>query len=467
MLSPEPGSYRDRDGRVFYDNHGRVLRGLSTRAWQQWQTLESSSGFSRFMADGRVVRTERFTGIHVEDSGWAGLLQHERIPFVSYPFEWSFGMLKDAALLHLGLLTEGLAENLSLKDGTAYNVQFRDVRPVFIDLASWETLAPDRPWSGYRQFCQTMLFPLMLQAYKNVPFHPWLRGRLDGITPQECWNLMSFRDFFRRGVRSHVWLHAWLQSSKSIEQNHTAQSLGQSGFQKEMLAANFQNLTRVVRGLEWADARSNWSAYDQNHSYTADDRQRKEAFVRQCVASRTWTLAWDMGCNTGTFSRIAAENSKQVVALDADHLCIERLYQSLKSEPRRQGGAILPLVSNIADQVAGLGWRGRERSSLTQRGQPDLVLSLALIHHLVIGCGIPLTELLEWLAELRSHLIIEFVAPEDVMASRLLRRRGGDCPDYTLANFEQELHRLFEVTDTLSLSRGTRTLYFAHSRVPR
>ena len=467
MLSPEPGSFRDRDGRVFYDDHGRVLRGLSANAWRQWQTLQKSIGFSRFMAEGRVIGTEPFNDIRVDDTAWAGVLLHERIPFVSYPFEWSFGMLKDAALLHLNLLTEGLAENLTLKDGTAYNVQFRGARPVFIDVASFESLVADRPWSGYRQFCQTMLYPLILQAYKNGPFHPWLRGRLDGITPQECWNLMSFRDFFRRGVRSHVWLHAWLQGSKSIEQNHTAQSLGQSGFQKEMLAANFQNLTRVISGLEWADARSNWSDYDQNHSYTAEDRQHKEAFVRRCVATQAWTLSWDIGCNTGTFSRIAAENSQQVVALDADHLCIERLYQSLKSEPLRQGGEILPLVSNLADQVAGLGWRGRERSSLTQRGQPDLVLSLALIHHLVIGCGIPLAEWLEWLADLRSHLVIEFVTPEDPMASQLLRRRSGDCPDYTVANFESELHRLFEVTDSLPLSSGTRTLYFAHSRVSR
>lgn len=465
MLRSEPGSYRDRDGRVFYDGNGSVLRGLSPRAWSQWLTLESSDSFRRFMAEGRVVRTERHSEQPTGDSEWAGVLHHERIPFISYPYEWSFGMLKDAARLQLELLTESLAGNLTLKDGTAYNVQFRGVQPVFIDVASFEELAPDRPWAGYRQFCQTLLYPLMLQAYKNVPFHPWLRGRLEGITPQECWNLMSFRDFFRGGVRTHVCLHAWLQASRSIEKHHTSQSLGQSGFQKEMLAANFRNLTRVVEGLEWAQSRSHWSEYDNDHSYTADDRQLKEAFVRRCVASRPWPLVWDIGCNTGTFSRIAAEHSPQVVALDADHLCVERLYQSLKAEPPRTGSLILPLVSNLADQVAGLGWRGRERSSLEQRGRPALVLSLALIHHLVIGCGIPLTELLEWLADLRSSLVIEFVAPEDPMASRLLSRRNGACPDYTRDHFERELNRLFEVSQTLALSQGTRTLYFARSRV--
>ncbi len=469
MLLPEPGSYRDRDGCVFYDEGGRVLRGLSTAAWQQWQTLESSGCFRQLMTEGRVVQTQRHLDIPANETRWAGVLCHERIPFISYPFEWSFGMLKDAALLHLELLTRTLGENLTLKDGTAYNVQFRGVQPVFIDVASFETLVPDRPWSGYRQFCQTLLFPLMLQAYKRVPFHPWLRGRLDGITPQECWNLMSFRDLFRRGVRNHVWLHAWLQSSRAVEESQPSSTMSQMGFRKEMLAANFQNLTHVVHGLEWAEAKSTWSDYDQHNSYSSEDRLSKEAFVRRCVASsaRPWKLAWDIGCNTGTFSRIAAENATQVVSMDADHLCIERLYQSLKSEPQRTGEAILPLVSNLADQVAGLGWRGRERSSLLQRGQPDLVLSLALIHHLVIACGIPLTDLLEWLADLRSHLIIEFVAPEDVMASRLLSRRGGPCPDYTRTNFEQELARLFEVTGTLSLCEGTRTLYFARSRAMR
>lgn len=465
MLAFDPGSYRDRDGRVFCDESGCVLRGLSVQAWAQWLSLETSETFRQFMDAGRVVRTKRHSDqLHGSDE-WAGVLHHERIPFISYPFEWSFGMLKDAARLHLELLTESLAENLTLKDGTAYNVQFQGVNAVFIDVASFVKLVPDRPWSGYRQFCQTLLYPLMLQAYKNVPFHPWLRGRLDGITPQECWNLMSCRDFFRRGVRTHVCLHAWLQSSFSTGKNPASPSMGQAGFSKEMLAANFQNLSRVVHSLEWAQARSHWSEYDNDHSYTAEDRQLKEAFVRRCVASRPWSLAWDIGCNTGTFSRIAAENSQQVVALDADHLCVERLYQTLKSGPPRSGGQILPLVSDIADQVAGLGWRGRERSSLVQRGRPDLVLTLALIHHLVIGCGIPLTELLEWLAELRSSLVIEFVAPEDPMASRLLSRRNGACPDYTRDHFERELHRLFEVSQSLSLCHGTRTLYFARSRV--
>ncbi len=465
MPTSEPGSYRDREGRVFYDDRGNVLRGLSPQAWQQWLKLEQSGLFQHWMEQGRIVRTERYSGPSEPQSVWFGVLQHERIPFISYPFEWPFGMLKEAALLHLELLNEALAENLTLKDGTAYNVQFRGVQPVFIDVASFEELAPDRPWSGYRQFCQTLLYPLMLQAYKHVPFHPWLRGRLDGITPQECWNLMSFRDCFRRGVRTHVGLHAWLQSSPTIEKNPASQSLSQSGFQKEMLAANFRNLAHVVSGLTWKEAHSPWSEYDHDHSYTAEDRQWKEAFVRRCVASRSWSLTWDLGCNTGTFSRIAAEHSQQVVAIDADHLCVERLYQSLKTEPPRPGGQILPLVSNLADQVAGLGWRGRERSSLVQRGRPELVLSLALIHHLVIGCGIPLTELMEWLAELRSSLVIEFVAPEDAMARRLLSRRNGVCPDYTRANFEQELQRLFEVSDTLVLSGGSRTLYFARSRV--
>ena len=466
MLRQEPGSYRDRDGSVFYDEHGLVLRGLSSPAWQQWETLASSPCFHRWVAEGKLVRTERHTAPLPAPTRWAGVLEHERIPFITYPYEWSFGMHKDAALLHLELLTQGLAEDLTLKDGTAYNVQFRGVRPVFIDVASFETLIPDQPWAGYRQFCKTMLFPLMLQAYKNVPFQPWLRGRLEGITPQECWNLMSFRDFFRRGIRTHVWLHSWLQSSPSIEESQPSGQLRQMGFRKEMLAANFQNLTRVVHGLEWRDAQSNWSEYEQHHSYTSEDRLSKEAFVRRCVATRPWALAWDIGCNTGTFSRIAAENAKQVVSLDADHLCVERFYQALKLEPQRSGGEILPLVSNLADQVAGLGWRGRERSSLLDRGRPDLVLSLALIHHLVIGCSIPLTDLLEWLAEMRSQLVIEFVAPEDPMASRLLSRRGGPCPDYTRSNFEQELGRLFEVTETLSLCHGTRTLYWAQSRCP-
>ena len=292
IVNYEPGSYRDRDGRVFYDQLGGVFRALSARALTEWELLRQADFFSRAVESGDVVRSEKLSASEAARldclDDWAGALRHDVIPFVSYPFEWSFGMLQDAALLHLDLLAAALEEDFTLKDGTAYNIQWRGARPVFVDVVSFERHLAGQPWAGYRQFCQTFLFPLMLQAYKNVPFQPWLRGRLDGISPEECWSVMSFRDFFRRGVPSHVFLHAWLQSHQTVRKTDNSTALAAAGFSKDLIRANVRNLKRLVGGLRWTSAPSTWSNYANANSYSATENQQKVKFVCDAVQSKRW-----------------------------------------------------------------------------------------------------------------------------------------------------------------------------------
>jgi hypothetical protein len=362
-------------------------------------------------------------------------------------------------------LAAALEEDMTLKDGTAYNVQFVGDRPVFIDVASFERLPPGQPWAGYRQFCRTFLYPLFLQAYKNVAFHPFLRGCLDGITPGDCSRLMSLRDLVRPGVLTHVALHARFEADGKIRESDPRKSLSRAGFHKSMIRNNVDNLSRIIRRLNWDPPDSKWSDYAECNNYTESDRRRKAAFVREAVASKPLELVWDLGCNTGDYARIAAENSRCVVAMDGDHLAVERLYQSLKRGPKRAGGgSIVPLVSNVADPSPNLGWRGLERKSTVERGRPQLTLCLALIHHLVIDAGIPLRELLAWLAGLGSSLVIEFVDRADPMVQRLLRNRRDDCPDYDRPHFESCLNEFFDVSRTERLESGTRTLHFAQAR---
>jgi ribosomal protein L11 methylase PrmA len=375
-------------------------------------------------------------------------------------------MLKDAALLHLELLAAALVEDVVIKDGTAYNIQWRGTRPVFIDVASFERLSPGHPWAGYRQFCQTFLFPLMMQAYKNVPFQPWLRGRLNGISPQECRNVMSFRDLFRRGVATHVFLHAWLDARQTFQDFDVLQDLPAAGFGKEQILRNVDRLIGLVRRLEWSPPESAWSGYADANTYAPADQRRKEDFVRNVTGSRRWKLIWDLGCNTGTYSRIAAENADCVVALDADQLAAERFYQALKNQPDGNTSRILPLVSDLVDAPGGQGWRGAERKALVDRGRPELTLCLALIHHLVIAMGVPLPELIDWLAGLTTNLIIEFVSKEDPMVRRLLRGRRDNYSDYEPDVFERVLNDRFDVVRSEPLASGTRTLYYAAAKAP-
>jgi hypothetical protein len=472
----EAGSYRDREGRVFYSDNGSVFRALSAAALEEWNAVESSNFFKAAQLGRKVVRTARAATSQIpvewpsinsapEHQAWAGVLEHERIPFVSYPYEWPFGMLQDAALLQLELLQAALAEEFTLKDGTIYNVQWIGRRPTFIDVVSFEKLVPGQPWAGYRQFCQTALFPLMLQAYRGISYHSLLRGKLDGITPAECAKIFSsWSHLFHAGVMTHVWLHSHLQSASAVRDCNLRKELPRAGFDKALLAGNAARLTKIIRQLKW-NVTSNWSGYAGHNTYTAADAERKARFVHDAAAATSVKVAWDLGCNTGDYSRIVAEHAEYVVAMDADHASVERLYQKLKTdEDSAIARRILPLVGNVADPSTGLGWRGKERKALWERGHPDLILALALVHHLVIDAGIPLRELLEWLAGLKSRLVIEFVDRHDPMVQQMLRNRRDQSVDYTPALFEQWLHEYFDVLRKEPLESGSRILYYACPR---
>lgn len=463
--SPEPGSFRDRGSRVFYLGD-TVLRGLTPQAAEDWAALADTRFFRRFTAEGKVVHTEQVDIRQLSESSprtaWAGVLRHQRIPFVSYVYEWCFGMLKDAALLHLELLAAAVAEGMILKDASPFNVQWIGTRPIFIDVPSFERLEPGAPWAAYRQFCEMFLYPLLLQAYRHIPFHPWLRGRLDGIEAGDCLNLLGARDLLRPGVLTHVYLQAKAQARFARTSRHVKRELAQAGFHPALIVANAQRLARLIHGLMWDPPPSAWSTYAIHDSYTAAEHEQKTAFVRDIVGSRRWRLVWDLGCNDGTFTRLAAEHAAHVVAMDADHLVIERLYRALRTES--VGYNVLPLVTNLADPPPALGWRGTERKTLAARGTPDLTLCLALIHHLVITANIPLVEFLDWVRTLGTTLVVEFVTKDDPMVRTLLRNKRDDYHEYESGYFETEMARRFHVARCLVLPGGTRSLYVA---VPR
>lgn len=454
----EPGSFRDRESRVF-TREGEILRALSGRAAEQVDALLASAFFREEVARGRVVATERVDEAPPphEPEPWAAVLRHERIPFVSHPYEWTFGMLRDAALLQLDLHLRALDAGFTLKDATPFNVQFRGAEPVFIDVGSFERAAPGEPWAGYRQFCQTYLYPLLLSAHRGIPHQPLLRGAIDGIAPRDFVRLLSLRDLFRPGVLAHGVLLARLSTGWSNSRSDVRGALREAGFGDELVRRNLRGLRKIVERLAWRERRTEWSHYEEESCpYAPADRAAREAFVRAAVGACRPALVWDVGCNTGTFSRLAAEQGATVVALDNDPLAVERLYRSLRGGPR---GRILPLVAGAADTHTALGWRGAERPSLADRGRPDLLLALAVVHHLAITGNLPISEIVAWLADLAREAVVEFVDPEDAMAERLLRNRPDRFPDYRRDHFERCLGRAFVVLGRAEVRGGTRVLY--------
>ena len=463
----EPGSFRDRDSRVVVSDDS-VLRALSPEGAEDWRLLAGSPLLDSLVGEHKLVATEEVDASRIGDAdllpnGVEAALEHERIPFVSYPYEWTFSMLRDAALLQLEIGIGAIDEGLSLKDATPYNVQFRGSAPVFIDVGSFERLPQGDPWVGYRQFCMLYLYPLMFQAHKDLPFQPWLRGSIDGIQPIDAIKVFSMRDRFRRGVFVHASLHARLDRRANRSGPGDADAPAKKRTVKpEAVRAHMGSMKRLVEKLRWKAGESAWSGYRQDNTYSDEDDRRKQEFVDEVVEAERPGLTWDMGCNDGVYSRIADRNSDRVVAFDFDHATVEALYRSL----REQGNeTILPLVADLADPSPALGWRGLERRTLADRGTPDLTLALALIHHVSISANIPVADFLAWAAELGSALVIEFPKRDDPMVRALLaNKQDGANPDYELEGFESELERRFTVERREQLPSGDRVLFFARPR---
>ena len=329
MPRVERGSFRDPDSHVFYAG-GEVRRALSERGLADWEALAATELFRDGVAAGRLIATERIAepdGLPAEldPASVAAVLRHERIPVVSYPYEWPFGMLRDAALLELDLLLAALDEGLVLKDASPYNVQWRGAKPVFVDVGSFERLREGEPWAGYRQFCMLALYPLLLQAYKNVPFQPWLRGSLEGIEPAQMRALMGFRDRFRRGVLTNVVLHAKLEGRYADRE--VKSDLKRAGFHADLIRANARKLRKLVERLRWEPDRTAWSGYGEANPYDEADAAAKETFVRASAGLRHRRLLWDLGCNDGRYTRIAAADADYAVAIDADVAVVEALFR--------------------------------------------------------------------------------------------------------------------------------------------
>ena len=463
MLNADGGSFRDPSGRVyrFDETEGsRVVRGLTDEAAATIESLLSEPFFQSLVAAGDVVQT---TGLSLDDSatshmiemGWASAIEHEPVEFVTWPYEWPFSMLKDAALLQLRILDASVRDGWMVKDATPYNIQWQGNRPVFIDVPSFVPMRDGDYWQGYRQFCSTFLTPLLLTAHLGVPFQPLLRSRLEGIPPEEATRYFQGLKRLKRGVLSHVWFPAKAES-RILRRRSPGQPAGPRRKQpRMMLLALIDSLMRLVNRLSYENAGSDWSQYSETHTYGERDFERKKDFVHRHTSTLRPHLTWDLGANTGVFSRIAARHSDSVVAVDGDQDAVDMLYHgTLKAGEQN----IIPLVIDLANLSPNQGWAGRERAAFEERGSPDMILCLALLHHMRVSANIPLASFTEWLRGLDATVIIEFVGRNDEMFLELIEGRSHDYADYTAEHFQMEMERHFTIRDRLQLKDGKREM---------
>jgi ribosomal protein L11 methylase PrmA len=379
------------------------------------------------------------------------------VPFISYPYEWSFSQLKHAALTTLAIQRQAMDYGMSLKDCSGFNVQFLDGKPIFIDTLSFQRYVEGEPWIAYRQFCQHFLAPLALMSHTDIRLSSLLRVQLDGIPVDLASRLLPYRTRLKPSMLLHVHLHAAGQKKFAVKSTKPRRHR----VSRAALAGLLSSLESAINGLHWKAHGTVWGDYYNATNYSDTAMAEKRRVVAEYLDRVRPHTVWDFGANTGTFSRIATAKGIRTAAFDFDMACVERNYLDSSRDGDKH---MLPLVMDLANPSSGIGWHHRERKSLLERGPADAVLCLALIHHLAISCNVPLTSIAEFMASVCGSLIIEFVPKEDSNAQRLLTVREDVFKDYSRENFEHAFQKYFTLSSRREVPATARALYLFQRR---
>lgn len=451
-----PASFRDPSGFLF-QHSDRLYRQINATYASHYEEF-LDSGLYKALVDQQLIipHSEITPNWDLPEEAYK-IIQPETILFISYPFEWSFNQLKDAALTTLSIQKVAMEYGMSLKDSSAYNMQFHNGQPLLIDTLSFEHLVEGKPWMGYRQFCQHFLAPLALMALRDIRLGSLLRTYIDGIPLDLASALLPFRSRFNLSLLSHIHLHAAAEkryAGKSVAKKSV--TMGTYG-----LAGIIDNLERTVKKLNWQPQGTAWGAYYSIHNYGEQAFEHKKELVQQFFTETTATSVWDLGANTGVFSRIASEGGVPTIAFDIDPAAVDRNYLDCREKGETR---LLPLLIDLTNPTPGLGWANQERTSILDRGKPDVVFALALIHHLAISNNVPFEDLADFFRKLSHWLIIEFVPKEDSQVQKLLANREDIFDGYNHATFEKIFGQHFNTHRKETIVSSSRTMYLMENK---
>ena len=459
----EFGSFRDPSGCVFYFQN-EIYRALDSDSFILIQQLDKDSVLSDLEKLGYLIPT---TVITQTDSIYASLkknlpnenhfLHHSKVQSISYPYEWSFSMLADSAKLQLELQLKLIEKGYSLKDASAFNVQFIHCQPVFIDITSIEKLKTKEVWIAYGQFCQMYLFPLLLKRYKNINSKGYYLNNINGLNVEEVYHIFGFLESLKPALFIDVLLQFYFQRFASNKTTELKQKLKKEG---STTTSQIINIKRMLRKI---DKISNiykpighWIDYIDKNTYSIEAEEEKVTYIKKFLKEFSPPTVLDLGCNTGRYSLLAAESGADVIAVDSDHDSIDLLYKHAKKAQAN----ILPLWVDIANPSPALGFRNQERKSFMERVHADAVFALALIHHLLITSRIPMDAICDFFYELtESYLVVEFIGSKDKMFQTLLALRediyGSINQDFFLATFSKK----FALINQRKISNTERFLF--------
>lgn len=458
--TPHASSYRDPAGFVF-KHKGCVYRQVNKAGQKDFEHFITSGLYDKLVAEQLIVPhvTAKKTTDFGNDTERFVIIKPDQIPFISYPYEWSFPQLKDAALLTLRIQDIAMKHGMILKDASAYNIQFVGKRPVFIDTLSFAIYEAGKPWDGYKQFCEHFIAPLAIARYTTYDALKLLQANIEGIPLQLANKILPRRARFNAGIFSHIYLHSASQrrfeksgaKSKNEAQEVKTRAMSPLAFQGLMAS-----LERTVKTLTPPKSQTEWGDYYDFTNYSEKGFKEKHAMVGKLMKQITPTPAvvWDFGANNGEFSQIAAKQDIYTVAWDIDPIAVGRNYLH-----KEHSDTMLPLIQDCVSPSPALGWMGTERDSLFERGPADVTFVLALIHHLAIGRNLPLPRVADFLAATSKYVIIEFVPKGDSKVDILLASRKDIFPEYDIEHFEAAMKRHFKLVKKEAIPHTKRTLF--------
>ncbi|OQP63638.1 hypothetical protein [Niastella populi] len=447
-----PSSFKDPSGFVF-ESEGKLYRQVNQYYAAQYRQLIDSGLYNQLVTQGKLIAHEESAENVTGSAHWYTTLLPEPVQTISYPYEWCFEQLQDAALLTLSVLKKALEHGMILKDATPYNIQFHKGRPIFIDTLSFDTYDPKQPWIAYRQFCQCFLFPLYLEHYLKTDIQKILSTYIDGIPVDIIAKLLPLKSRLSLGV----WLHVYLQHTATTSTRAANGNNKTNAFSKKKLLDVISHLTSIITSFPANKTyKTTWSNYYEDTILSKEYLKRKEAIINDMCGQTNARTVLDLGANDGYFSKLFAGRQMQVIATDSDNRCISNLYQQVKKDKIEN---ILPLILDIANPSPAIGFNNQERAAFHDRVQTDLVAALALVHHLVIGKNISLPVLAAYFNGIAPELIIEFVPKEDEKVQQMLKTRPDTFIDYDQEHFEHYFSTYFNIAEKKGIPGTTRTLY--------
>jgi hypothetical protein len=444
-------SFRDPSGFLFH-HKGELYRQVNLVYAPDYDLLMSSGLYQKLVDLGRIIPHTEVTLPGIQDA--YRVLHPRKIPFISYPYEWSFQQLKDAALATLSIQKRALKYGMSLKDASAYNIQFLDGKAILIDTLSFEIYKEGEPWVAYRQFCQHFLAPLALMATRDIRLAQLLRVYIDGVPLDLASRLLPNRSWWNLNLLSHIHLHAKAQrkyADVSLEMERHGRKMN-----KQEFLSLLESLKKTIQQLHWTPSGTEWGDYYDSTNYSPKAFEWKKRLVSAWAQQVNPKLSWDLGANTGVFSREINSADGYVVAWDIDPAAVEKNWEQVRSNKEQ---CILPLVLDLSNPSPALGWNNQERDSFPQRGPVDLVMALGLVHHLAISNNVPLDQISATLVGWGKWLIVEFIPKSDSQVQKLLRSRKDIFNSYTQAGFEAAFKQYYRIHQAQPLPESERWMY--------